>query len=87
MCSTCYCVTGIQANEKHTRAIAESSPSLATALNPYIGYQTAAEIAKKSLATGRSVRDLVLERGLLSEDLLDEILQPDALTAPRCLKK
>ena len=84
---TRYCVTGIQANEKHTRAIAESSPSLATALNPYIGYQTAAEIAKKSLATGRSVRDLVLERGLLSEDLLDEVLQPDALTEPRSLSK
>lgn len=82
---TRHCVVGIKANDEHTRAIAESSPSLATALNPYIGYQSASEIAKESLATGRSVRDLVLERGLLAEDLLDEVLQPDALTQPRSL--
>lgn len=80
-----YCVQGIEANEERTRAITEASPSLATALNPYIGYQTAAEIAKESLATGRSVRELVLERGLMSEELLDEVLQPDALTVPRPL--
>lgn len=83
---TRYCVTGIEANADYTRSVAESSPSLATALNPYIGYQTAAEVAKESLATGRSVREIVLERGLLAEDLLDDVLQPDALTQPRSLQ-
>lgn len=83
---TRYCVTGITANEEHTRAIAEASPSLATAVSPYIGYTAASEIAKESLATGRSVRELVLERGLLSEEVLDRVLEPDALTMPRSLK-
>lgn len=82
---TRFCVTGIEANEEHTRAIAESSPSLATALNPFIGYEAAAEIAKESLATGRTVREIVLERQLVDEQLLDKILQPDALTEPRAL--
>lgn len=82
---TDLCVTGIEANAAATRAAAESSPGLATALNPYIGYTAAAEIAKEALATGVPVRELVRRRGLLDEDLLDRILQPEALTQPRRL--
>lgn len=79
------CVEGIEANEEVTRAAAESSPGLATALNPYIGYTAAAEVAKEALATGRSVRDIVLSRGLIPEDVLDKVLQPAALTKPRTI--
>lgn len=82
---TRYCVEGIEANQEHTQALAHNSPSLATALNPYIGYTTAGEIAKEALATGRSVRELVLERGLMDEALLDHVLEPEALTSPRSL--
>lgn len=80
-----YCIEGIEANAEATRAQAESIPGLATALNPYIGYEAATEIAKAALASGRSLRDLVLERGLMDADLLDRILQPEALTSPRTL--
>lgn len=83
---TRLCITGIEANAEYTHELAERSPSLATALNPYIGYTAAAEIAKESLATGRSVRELVLERGLLDEDTLDRVLDPEALTEPRALE-
>ncbi len=82
---TKYCVTGIEANAEATRAQAESIPGLATALNPYIGYDAATGIANEALATGRSIRELVLERELMDEALLDRVLQPEALTSPRSL--
>jgi aspartate ammonia-lyase len=55
---------------------------VATALNPYLGYAATAEIAKDSVATGRSIRELVLERGLLSAADLDRILSVEAMTRP-----
>ena len=55
---------------------------LVTALNPYIGYSAASEVAREALATGRTVYDLVLEKKLLSKEQLDEILQPENLTRP-----
>lgn len=55
---------------------------MATALSPYIGYAATAEIAKASVATGRTIRDLVLERGLLSAEELDRILSAEAMTRP-----
>jgi aspartate ammonia-lyase len=79
------CVKGITANRERLRAIVENSIGVVTALNPYIGYANATEIAQEALATGKSVYDLVLERGLLSKERLDEILQPDVLTRPRPL--
>jgi len=54
-----------------------------TALNPYIGYANATQVAQEALATGRSVSELVLEKKLLSKERLDQILQPDVLTKPR----
>jgi fumarate hydratase class II len=68
------CVAGIEADVERCRAYAESSPSLGTSLNPYIGYEKAAEIVKESVKTGRSVRDLVVERGLLTDDEVDRAL-------------
>ncbi|HEY1059301.1 MAG TPA: aspartate ammonia-lyase [Limnobacter sp.] len=80
------CVLGISANESLLRSRVEESASLATSLNPYIGYDQASEIAKTALKTGRKVADLVLEKGLLSEQQLTEILRPEVLTQPRRIK-
>ncbi len=74
------CVAGIEADVDRCRAYAESSPSLGTSLTPYIGYEVAAEIAKESITTGRSVRDIVLDRGLLSEAELDRALDVLGMT-------
>ncbi|HKU85188.1 MAG TPA: aspartate ammonia-lyase [Casimicrobiaceae bacterium] len=77
------CVRGITANRERLRALVDNSIGVVTALNPYIGYANATQIAQEALATGRSVAELVLERGLLSRERLAEILQPDVLTRPR----
>jgi aspartate ammonia-lyase len=65
------------------RSIVENSIGVVTALNPYIGYANATQIAQEALETGRSVSELVLERKLLSKERLAEILQPEVLTRPR----
>ena len=62
---------------------AESSPSVGTSLNPYIGYAKAAEVAKESVATGHSIIDIVRERKLLTEAQIKEILDPARMTEPR----
>ena len=77
------CIAGIKANRDRCRAYVENSIGLVTALNPVIGYEKSASIAKEALATGGSVYDLVVERGLLSKEALDEILAPDKMTHPR----
>jgi len=79
------CVKGITANRERMRASVEHSIGVVTALNPYIGYANATEIAQQALATGKSVYNLVLERKLLSKEELDAILQPEILTRPRTL--
>jgi aspartate ammonia-lyase len=75
-------VEGIEADRQRTRELLDRSTAMATALNPYIGYSTTAEIAKAAVASGRSIRELVLERGLLSERDLDRILSVEAMTQP-----
>src|SRR5436853_1209967 len=77
------CVKGITANREHLRSSVEHSIGVVTALNPYIGYANATEVAQLALTNGRSVYDLVLEKKLLSKERLDAILQPDILTRPR----
>ncbi len=59
-----------------------SSAGLATALNPYLGYENATMIAREAMRTGRPVPDLVLEHGLMDKAKLDAVLSPDALTKP-----
>ncbi|MEM4408543.1 MAG: aspartate ammonia-lyase [Candidatus Caldarchaeum sp.] len=76
------CVKGITANEERCRYYAEISPSLATALNPYIGYQRAAEVVKQALREGKRIPDVVREQGLLDEETLREALNPANLTEP-----
>jgi fumarate hydratase class II len=74
------CIDGIRANEPRVKQYAEASPSIGTALNPYIGYERAAEIIKQSVKTGRSIRELVLEAGLMTDDELDRALDVFAMT-------
>jgi aspartate ammonia-lyase len=73
------CVDGITANVELLRSEVENSIGLVTALNPYIGYAAATEVAKEALATGRGVAELVLERGLLPREQLEAILRPEVL--------
>ncbi|MCW2750231.1 MAG: aspA, partial [Aeromicrobium sp.] len=73
------CVDGITANVELLRAEVDNSIGLVTALNPYIGYAAATDVAKEALATGRGVAELVLERGLLPPEKLEAILKPETL--------
>jgi fumarate hydratase class II len=79
-------VAGIEADVERCRAYAESSPSLGTTLTPYIGYEAAAAIVKESMATGRSVRELTLEKGLLTPEQLDTALDVLGMTKGGILK-
>lgn len=76
------CVVGIEANESRIRELLEKNPSIATALNPYIGYDRAAEIAKESAKRGASVREVVEEKDLMPAEQLDEALDVRAMTEP-----
>ena len=75
-------VEGIEADAERCRELLDRSTAVATALSPYLGYAVTSEIAKAAVATGRSIRELVLERGLLDEGSLDRVLSPDAMTKP-----
>lgn len=77
-----YCVSGIQANEDRMKNYVESSVGIITAVNPHIGYEAAAAIAKEALDSGRSVRELCLELGVLTESELDQILDAFEMTNP-----
>jgi aspartate ammonia-lyase len=77
------CVSGIEANREICRGYVEKSIGLVTALVPVIGYEQAAAIAKEALKGGGSVYDLVLQKGVLSKDRLDDILEPENMTDPR----
>jgi aspartate ammonia-lyase len=77
------CVEGISANPDRMRRFVEQSIGIVTALVPVIGYDKAADVAKRALASGQGVYDLVLELGLLTREQLDRILDPEAMTAPR----
>jgi aspartate ammonia-lyase len=76
------CVAGITANKKRNEFYAQATVSLATALNPYIGYAKAAEIAKEAVASGRSIIEIAREKKLLSEKEINEILDPVRMTEP-----
>jgi fumarate hydratase class II len=76
------CVDGLAANEARATAFVEQSLAMATALNPRIGYDAAAAIAREAAATGKTVRQLCLEKKLLPPDELDRLLDPRAMTGP-----
>jgi aspartate ammonia-lyase len=75
-------IDGIQADVDRCRELLDRSTAVATALSPYLGYATTAEIAKESVRSGTPIRDLVLARGLLDAERLDRILAPAAMTEP-----
>lgn len=81
------CIVGITANEEHCRKQVENSIGVITAICPYVGYETAANIAKEALRTGRQVRDLILEKGLMDEKQLNTVLNPYTMTEPGILGK
>jgi fumarate hydratase, class II len=79
------CVVGIQANVEHCRRLAESSPSIVTPLNRYLGYENAAAVAKQALKEGKTIREVVIENGYvangaLTEEQLDAALDVLAMT-------
>jgi fumarate hydratase class II len=81
------CVPGITANREHLRVLAESSPALVTSLNPLLGYEEAAAIAKQAVAQGRTIREVVLDRGhvaagRVTQEQLDDALDVDRLARP-----
>lgn len=80
---TSRCINGIEANRDVCRGYVENSIGLVTALVPVIGYEQSAAIAKEALQTGGSVYELVLEKGLLTREQLDDMLRPENMTDPR----
>jgi aspartate ammonia-lyase len=76
------CVDGIEAEAGRSRELLDRSTAVATALSPYIGYARTAELAKASVQSGRPIRDLVLEQGLMEPDQLDRILSAEGMTQP-----
>ncbi|MEJ8548479.1 aspartate ammonia-lyase [Brevibacillus borstelensis] len=76
------CLNGIRANEEVMKAYVEKSVGVITAVNPHLGYEVAARIAREAILTGKSVRELCLEHNVLTEEELDLILDPYEMTHP-----
>ena len=74
------CIRGIKANRERCRELVEKSPAMATALSPRIGYSAAAEIAREAYASGKTIREIALARGIFSEEELDDLLDPWKMT-------
>jgi aspartate ammonia-lyase len=81
------CIRGITANPEHSRRLVDNSIGLVTALVPALGYERASEVAAEALASGRTVRDIVLEAGDLGADELDRLMSPEAMTQPRPISR
>ena len=79
---TDHCIVGITANRERCKSMVENSVGIITALCPHVGYETAAKVAKRAIATGESVRSLILSEGLLDEESLNKILDPYSMTEP-----
>ncbi len=78
-----FCVDEMEANVEQCESFVEQSLSMCTSLNPLIGYEKAAELAKTAFKTGKTIRELCLETGILSEDELTEALDPMRMTDPQ----
>ncbi len=76
------CVDGIKANREKCRYYAENSFGVAAALNPYIGYSKAAECVKEAMRSGRTLRQVVIAKGFMTEKQLTQVLSPENLTKP-----
>ena len=73
------CINGITVNAEHNLKMVKNSIGIVTALNPYIGYKNSTKIAKEALKTGKSLEEVALEKGLLTKEQLDDILDPKAM--------
>ncbi|NLN14055.1 MAG: aspartate ammonia-lyase [Tissierellia bacterium] len=76
------CIVGIKANVERCKSYVDNSVGVITAIVPHVGYKNAARVAKRAIESGEAVREIVLEEGLLTEEELDQILDPFALTEP-----
>lgn len=81
------CIRGITANRDECRRMVENSIGLVTALNPLIGYEKSTQVADEALKSGRSVYEIVLEKGYLTKDTLEDVLSPENMTRPRTFCK
>ncbi|TKI54838.1 aspartate ammonia-lyase [Brevibacillus antibioticus] len=79
---TRHCLEGIEANRERMKEYVEKSVGVITAVNPHLGYETAARIAREAILTGKSVRELCLQHNVLTEEELDLILDPFEMTHP-----
>ena len=77
-----FCMEGLEANPESCEASVEKSLSMVTSLNPLIGYELASKLAKDAFHTGKTIRELCRERGILPEDTLNEALDPMSMTEP-----
>ena len=76
------CLKGIQANEERMREYVEKSVGIITAINPHVGYETASKLAREAYTTGASIRELCMKYDVLTEEQLNNILDPYAMTRP-----
>ncbi len=76
------CIVGITANRERCQSLVDNSVGIITALTPHLGYEPAAEIAKEAIRTGVSVKDLIVQKGILDRETLEQILDPYAMTTP-----
>jgi len=79
---TTRAIDRLEADEARCRELLDRSTAVATALSPYLGYAVTADVAKEAVASGRSIRDVVLSRHLLEAPQLDQILSPATMTTP-----
>jgi fumarate hydratase, class II len=78
-----FCIEGLEANEQACQESVEKSLSMVTSLNPLIGYEQAAKLVKEAFKTGKTIRELCLERGILPANTLNEALDPWSMTEPQ----
>lgn len=76
------CLKGIQANEERMKEYVEKSIGIITAINPHVGYETASKLAREAFVTGESIRSLCIKHNVLTEEQLDQILNPFEMTHP-----
>src|SRR5581483_1002915 len=77
-----FCVEGLTVNRERLAQYVLSSPMLVTALNPHIGYDNAAKVAKEAIRTGKTLREVCVAMGLLSGEDFDRLVKPEAMTRP-----
>jgi aspartate ammonia-lyase len=77
-----YALEGLEANRERCRAYVDRSFGIVTALNPHLGYDVAAQLVKEATLSGMTIKELILERNLLTREEMDEILDPVQMTTP-----